>query len=133
VSAAGQAKALWCPMVRIGVMPSAGGPTAVNDPTVEYRGNCIAGGCAMWRWSDPAFEKGDPDTWWPMEDDPRIEPPRPKGVPASAEWLPLEGSGDEVTGGYWAQPQAEVDADFELALAERRGFCGLAGRPDMAP
>lgn len=45
-----QARQLWCPMVRVGVLPSGGGPVAVNDPRVEYRGNCIADQCAMWRW-----------------------------------------------------------------------------------
>lgn len=45
-----QAQNLWCPMARVGVMPSAGGPADINDPTTEYRGSCIAGQCAMWRW-----------------------------------------------------------------------------------
>ncbi|WP_441280620.1 hypothetical protein [Tardiphaga sp. 862_B3_N1_1] len=44
-----KARELWCPMIRVGVLPSGGGPAAVNDPSVEYRGNCIADQCAMWR------------------------------------------------------------------------------------
>lgn len=47
-----QAKELWCPMVRIGVTQNHGGPSAVNDPTTQYRGNCIADKCAMWRWAE---------------------------------------------------------------------------------
>lgn len=46
-----QASELWCPMVRVGVQPSSGGPSAINDPTtVNYHGSCIAEKCAMWRW-----------------------------------------------------------------------------------
>lgn len=45
-----QAKDLWCPMARVGVLPGAGGPAGINDPTVEFHTNCIADKCAMWRW-----------------------------------------------------------------------------------
>lgn len=45
-----QAKQLWCPMGRVGVLPKAGGPAGVNDPDVEFKTNCIADRCAMWRW-----------------------------------------------------------------------------------
>lgn len=56
-----QAASLWCPMVRIGVMPAAGGPSTVNDPTSisEFSGRCIADKCAMWRW--PSSVKIRPD------------------------------------------------------------------------
>lgn len=56
-----QAATVWCPMVRIGVTPQAGGPSSINDPgTREFSGNCIADKCAMWRWGaipDPTFQK----------------------------------------------------------------------------
>lgn len=45
-----EAAAVWCPMARIGVKQYAGGPSAVNDPGTDFRGNCIANQCAMWRW-----------------------------------------------------------------------------------
>lgn len=54
-----QARDLWCPMVRVGVMPSSGGPSAVNDPTVDLHGTCIADKCAMWRWTAPQLGKRD--------------------------------------------------------------------------
>ena len=45
-----EARALWCPMVRVGVTRDAGGPAGINDPEVEFSRNCIAERCAMWRW-----------------------------------------------------------------------------------
>lgn len=46
-----EAKALWCPMARVGVRPDAGGPSAINDPSVlTFHGVCIGDSCAMWRW-----------------------------------------------------------------------------------
>ena len=45
-----QAKDLWCPMARVGVLPGHGGPAGINDPTVEFHINCIADRCAMWHW-----------------------------------------------------------------------------------
>lgn len=45
-----EAAGLWCPMVRIGITPEAGGPSAINDPMSPYKGQCIADRCAMWRW-----------------------------------------------------------------------------------
>lgn len=45
-----QAKLLWCPMVRVGVVPEAGGPLTCNDPSGYFKGTCIADKCAMWRW-----------------------------------------------------------------------------------
>ena len=45
-----QANELWCPMVRIGIMPHSGGPSAVNDPDSPFNGRCVADSCAMWRW-----------------------------------------------------------------------------------
>lgn len=44
-----QAKLLWCPIGRVGVLPIAGGPASINDPSVNFRTNCIADQCAMWR------------------------------------------------------------------------------------
>ena len=57
-----QASTLWCPMARVGVLPSSGGPSAVNDPDTEvFRSNCIGDKCAMWRWGPenviPAYKR----------------------------------------------------------------------------
>lgn len=84
-----QARALWCPMVRVGVLPQSGGPSAINDPTtVNYHGNCIAEKCAMWRWE-------------------------------TMEVLP---------------PNAEPNKLVACIKARAgTGYCGLAGRPEVAP
>lgn len=124
-----QAAAVWCPMIRIGVLPNSGGPSAINDPTTKFHGNCVAAGCAMWRWADPAPEPRDQKTWWPDEEEPAIEPPRPAKVPADAVWIPLTGDGDDMAGGCWEEAQEVVEADNAKAAATRRGYCGLAGKP----
>lgn len=124
-----QASAIWCPMARVGVLASAGGPSAVNDPTVDFRGNCQASGCAMWRWVDPGVELRDRKTRWPEEDDPQAEPARPAGLLPSWEWVPITGEGEDIEGGYWAEPLVDVEAEHARIIAERRGYCGLAGAP----
>ena len=48
-----QAKKKWCPIVRVGVKPEAGGPDGINEPDTQLRGNCIGSDCAMWRWIGP--------------------------------------------------------------------------------
>jgi hypothetical protein len=133
MNTADQARQLWCPMVRIGVTPSAGGPCAINDPTInkDFSGRCVADKCAMWRWQDPAHESRKPTAWWPEDDDAVVEPPRPADLPLDAEWIPTTGEGEEITGGYWLEPQSAVDTEHSQAIAKRRGYCGLAGRPEL--
>lgn len=130
-----EASKLWCPMVRIGVTPASGGPSTINDPTsiAEFSGWCIGGQCAMWRWAEEAPDEPDEDAWWPEQDEPRVEPPRPPEVPATAVWVPLTGEGDDLQGGYWATSPEELRAKYLVLLAQRRGYCGLAGRPEVMP
>lgn len=110
-----EAAGLWCPMVRVGVLPGAGGPAAVNDPTTDFSVNCIASRCAMWRWSGepPARQR------FAAYDSALIdEPERPPHVPASWQWHPYDDSeGDPA---QWVEDDASV-------AARRRGYCGLAG------
>lgn len=99
---------------------------------------CIADKCAMWRWDGKIGlpERRTPETFWPEEDEPKVEPARVmklrgvvQDVPDSAVWVPLSSNGTES--GYWQEPQALVDAEYEAELAKvratMRGYCGLAG------
>ena len=45
-----QANNLWCPMARVALVPKAGGPAAINDPTTLTPARCVADQCTMWRW-----------------------------------------------------------------------------------
>lgn len=68
-----QAKKLWCPMGRVGVMPQSGGPASCNDPTTDFRVNCQADQCSMWRWGTNGNHEHD----CAVTDTPlTIQPPR---------------------------------------------------------
>jgi len=155
-----QARQQWCPMVRMStvapvlvfqpdgkvtrsdVAGSFGGSANTgsenrrrNDP--DYRPaadtRCVGDKCAMWRWIDPAPEMRDAIEWTCYdEDSPVEEPPKPAEVHPDAEWTPFDRTDDE-NGGYWTEPQSVVDADNAKVVAARRGFCGLAGRPEVMP
>ena len=155
-----QARQQWCPMVRVafdlpirvyqpdmpptpstvgfvdGASRNAGGEShRRNDPA--YRASpdmrCVADKCAMWRWQDPAPVARDRIEWTCYDEDaPEQEPPKPPEVHPDAEWTPFDGTDDE-NGGYWTEPQSAVDAEHAQAVAKRRGYCGLAGRPEVAP
>lgn len=87
-----QAKDLWCPMGRVGVTPGSGGPSAVNDHTVEFRVNCIADRCAMWRWAYTTESVPDP----------------------------IQG------------PSGAMVTTYRQEVVRTSGYCGLAGRPEVA-
>ena len=115
-----QASELWCPMVRVGVQPSSGGPSAINDPTtVNYHGSCIAETCAMWRWVDKPSQVYRVTAM--CEDRfAETEPERPAGLNNTFVFVPC----DENADAHWAEPE-------EVWLSRRRGYCGLAGRPEV--
>jgi len=121
-----QAKVLWCPMVR----PAEGASSPVSLDGTGWN-TCAGSACAMWRWADPAPELRDPKTWWTEDDFPKAEPARPAEVPADAVWVPLNGEGDRIEGGYWEEAPEKVAADNKRAMDMRRGYCGLAGRPEV--
>lgn len=98
-----QAREKWCPMVRVGVMPSAGGPAGVSDPSTEFHGNCIADKCAMWRWA--------PSPTWHRER--QVED----------RTFALVGGGTETR---------QVEFEVPVPDAPTQGYCGLAGRPEVA-
>lgn len=83
---------------------------------------CIAKECAMWRWIDKKPERKFCAAPRPHHRA-TIEPPRPNGVPASWEWHPDQNQEYQTAG--WIEPEHE-------AMASRKGYCGLAGRPEVA-
>lgn len=135
-----QAAATWCPMVRIArheVINQDTGNYIVGGCNTDALGRlrvpasccCVADKCAMWRWAGPAPQPIGARTWWPKEDEPTVEPPRPTQVPLQAEWVPLTGEGEHAEGGCWQDSQQSIDADNAAIARERQGYCGLAGKP----
>ena len=112
-----QASKLWCPMGRVGVMPDAGGPAGINDSTSSFSCNCIASGCAMWRWGDPAPSR----RVFVSESQTAISEPVGE---YTGDWpfVPYDPIDGEPA--CWLEPE-------DKAAARRRGFCGLAGRPEV--
>lgn len=86
-----------------------------------------------WRWFDRAFMPPRPlrlssTSVWECED----EPTRPDDVPSSWMWHPF-GGGDDIAA--WIEPEEEywprVEELREDAFYARRGYCGLAGKPEV--
>lgn len=150
------AGATWCPMVRIATIETLpareyDGPdggelvdaedvlaAGCNTGTLGYSRmpascRCIADRCAMWRWTDKGTERRARNIRWPEEDDPLTEPPRPANLIPSWEWVPITGDGEDIDGGYWAEPMVEVEAEHARIAAARRGYCGLAGALAVTP
>jgi hypothetical protein len=118
-----QARELWCPMVR-----ASNGTQATNctvnvalpirceepgepKPYPIQGNNCVASGCAMWRWASMAKRRrhrcADPFA--------TEEPARPRAVPASWTFCPSEDDN-----ACWLESEAE-------AATRCTGYCGLAG------
>lgn len=49
-----EACAMWCPMGRVAVISNG---ATINDPSTEYRTNCIGERCMMWRKA-PTYHGG---------------------------------------------------------------------------
>lgn len=113
-----QAKTKWCPMVRVGVMPGAGGPAGINDPETNFSGNCIGSGCALWQWGHQVRRR----VILPNQETAAVEPPKPAHVPASWTFSPYEPYDGEPS--QWVQPEDE-------ARLETNGYCGLVLRPGV--
>lgn len=114
------AQELWCPLVRVGVMPQAGGPAGINDPTSSFRGNCIADQCAMWRWAEEPIVRRRVLT--SIDGEETIEPDRPANIPNDWEFCAYDPADGEPS--CWVEPE-------HIARQRRYGFCGLAGRPEL--
>ena len=115
----------WCPMVRLAKVTGHGlgdGALAgVTYNTTKRANTCRGSGCMMWRIGQAArrhvvvcdIEHCFAET----------EPPRPDNVPASWEFVAYDGF-DDGDPACWVEPDAE-------ATARMRGYCGLAGRPEV--
>ncbi|HSV48414.1 MAG TPA: hypothetical protein VLJ58_21675 [Ramlibacter sp.] len=135
-----EASACWCPFVRA-TNGKQSSNAAVNtlrvmkdypaEPADDHThdGNCIGSQCMAWRWGEDAPLPDERKEQWPEdESDHETEPARPANMPASWEWVPLVLEGDKwADGGYWTEPEAEHIERNKAALADRRGYCGLAG------
>jgi hypothetical protein len=87
-------------MVRIGIPPSLGGPSAINDPDVKFHGNCIAERCAMWRWAPGVGMHQEINT----------------------------GEVRYVMAGFGFK-RINIGDTFDVPNAPTHGYCGLSGRP----
>jgi hypothetical protein len=110
---------LWCPMIRIEVQRT-NGCSAVSDPR-HQRANCIGSQCAMWRWFDKPSQIFHvtvmcEDSWA------EVEPERPDDLNEEFVFIPC----DEDTNAHWSEPE-------KAWMSRRRGYCGLAGRPEVMP
>jgi hypothetical protein len=110
-----------------------------NDDSHTPVRYCIASECMAWRWGEPAPDLDEDDDlqrreWFP--EDVRsfdAEPQRPPEVPATAKWVPFSQDDHEaIEGGYWTESDTNYVTRVGMAVASRRGFCGLAVRPDVA-
>lgn len=140
-----EAKNKWCPQARA---------SDNGDPALSInrtRGNepdrdcfCLASWCMAWRRRDVAPAKETPRVWWPATEDddvlksangpPRTDVndhPRNGPLPDTAEWVPMIVQGDDFTGGHWREAAAEFEARAAAATASRRGYCALAGQPEV--
>ncbi len=94
--------------------------------------HCRGCDCMAWRWFDRPFTQPSArrlsyvEIWECNE-----EPPRPSDIPQSWTWHPF-GGGDDIAG--WIEPEEEYLVRLARlrneAFAARRGYCGLAGKPE---
>lgn len=106
-----EASKRWCPLTTL----HSARPTFLTSDSLY--GACIGSHCMAWRWSTQLRRT------YRIADDAAatVEPERPTWVPASWTWTQTEDG--EPAG--WLEPEAD-------AQARRRGYCGLAGRPEEA-
>lgn len=115
---ADDAGGLWCPMVR---SEQDGNSIGRSRDGQDSRWNdCIGHRCMMWRWGElkPMHRFHVCEASLTATD----EQPRDPEVPGSWQWVPASPEAGEPAG--WIEPKAEVEA-------RRRGYCGLAGKPDF--
>jgi hypothetical protein len=116
-----QANKLWCPMSRLPHITGHGiGDGALTGVTYNRTGktaNCRANVCAMWRWWGPPLYVVRVVCNDPLA---KIEPDRPAGMNPGMEFVPA----DEDRDACWVESEALVNS-------RRRGYCGLAGRPEV--
>jgi hypothetical protein len=119
-----EAKTKWCPFARY-AFTDVGGVNRWKQSAPENEPHalnpvpcrCIGSECMMWRWDTGVYRSSivtpDGSSWV-------VEPPRPKAVPASWEFV-ARSPADLESVSHWVEPWAE-------AQARRRGSCGLTAR-----
>lgn len=116
-----EAAGKWCPHVRIAVLAGHGGAACNKHPDADIDAHCRCAGsrCAMWRWADsPSCRR----IRLCDQLHATTEPERPSSMPTSwvfEPWAPAHPDG----WAQWIEPEEE-------AHARRRGYCGLAGKPE---
>ncbi len=80
----------------------------------DYPIFCSGSRCMKWRWRDPLRMQSKPDTDLMAKE----QPERPPWIPADWTFEPQ----DDDNPASWVEPE-------EKAQARRRGYCGLAGKP----
>lgn len=136
-----QARELWCPMVRtarreiVTVDLSAGTsdePVVVGGCNTDALGRvrvpascrCVASECAMWRWghrASPQFIKAvDQDA--ATDEQARASQAQSAAIQPPADWGFIGPADDDVVG--WLEPEGDI-------RARDKGYCGLAGRPEV--
>lgn len=118
-----EAKEKWCPHVRIAVLAGHGGAACNTHPDrdIEADCRCVSSRCAMWRWADaPTCQR----VQQAHDMHATTEPERPAHVPQSWVFDPYDAE-DADCYARWVEPKDE-------AAARRRGYCGLAGKPEEA-
>lgn len=124
-----EARTKWCPEARVLATVGEKGGVGTYNRNDEHP-LCLGTGCMQWRWGETsplrkrhAYSFGNNSDWF----DPKNfrengidEPPRPADLPASYEWH----RGDSDSLPAWYEPESE-------AGVRRRGFCGLAGKPEF--
>lgn len=79
---------------------------------------CEGPGCAMWRWAEAALQR----LYTPDDVTATDEPERWDGLTSDWEWHPYDDFMGEPA--HWLESLA-------AAKARRRGYCGLAGKPEI--
>ena len=113
-----EAKKKWCPHVRAAISHEDNNAcnAGVEGSRVPSYSCCVGSGCMMWRWAEDIPRRRWVNT---ANGNDMTDPGSPPNVPESWEFCPAD---DEDS--CWVEPQGE-------ATARRRGYCGLAGRPNI--
>lgn len=136
-----EAETKWCPHVRMGSiadsdstadqLPAYNRVSFVSETLPEFleqqpdkECTCLGSRCSQWRWADPPSVQQREFTQW---DDRQAttEPQRDAYPWIPAHWPFVPANETRMTQAHWIEPLDEANA-------RRRGYCGLAGKPEEA-